>query len=253
MAGFGRGIFLAINLACAIGDIPANMAIIRTIDLAKLYISFNVETVALRGVNISIERGEFVSIMGPSGCGKSTLLNLVSLMDQPSSGEIYFMDRPVSKMGDRQRAELRRKYIGFVFQHFNLIEDLSVQENIALPLVYQGVPVRERHARVQRVMEMLDVAHKQQFYPLQLSGGHQQRVALARAVVTNPPVLFADEPTGNLDSVHGREVMEILTQLNEAGTTIVMVTHSAENASYSQRTIHLFDGQVVSGLINQIA
>jgi putative ABC transport system ATP-binding protein len=229
------------------------MAIIKTIDLAKLYISFNVETVALRGVNLSIEQGEFVSIMGPSGCGKSTLLNLISLMDQPTSGEIQFMNRPVSQMNDRQRAELRRKYIGFVFQHFNLIEELSVYENIALPLVYQGVHPRERQARVQRVMEMLDVAHKQHFFPLQLSGGHQQRVAVARAIIANPQVLFADEPTGNLDSVHGREVMEILTRLNESGTTIVMVTHSSENASYSQRTIHLFDGQVISGLINQIA
>ncbi len=229
------------------------MAIIKTVDLAKLYTSFNIETVALRGVNINIERGEFVSIMGPSGCGKSTLLNLISLMDQPTSGEIYFMDRPVSKMNDRQRAENRRKHLGFVFQHFNLIEELTVYENIALPLVYLGVGPRERHSRVQRVMEMLEVAHKQQFFPLQLSGGHQQRVAVARAIVSNPQLLFADEPTGNLDSVHGREVMEILTELNEAGTTIVMVTHSSENATYSQRIIQLFDGQVVSGLINQIA
>ncbi len=229
------------------------MAIIKTVDLAKLYTSFNIETVALRGVNINIERGEFVSIMGPSGCGKSTLLNLISLMDQPTSGEIYFMDRPVSKMNDRQRAENRRKHLGFVFQHFNLIEELTVYENIALPLVYLGVGPRERHSRVQRVMEMLEVAHKQQFFPLQLSGGHQQRVAVARAIVSSPQLLFADEPTGNLDSVHGQEVMEILTELNEAGTTIVMVTHSSENATYSQRIIQLFDGQVVSGLINQIA
>ncbi|MCU0449355.1 MAG: ABC transporter ATP-binding protein [Bernardetiaceae bacterium] len=226
------------------------MSILKTAELTKTYQSFNIETVALRGVNLQVQEGEFVSIMGPSGCGKSTLLNLLSLMDQPTQGELWFMGKATSRSSDRQRAELRRRYVGFVFQHFNLIEELSVYENVELPLVYQGVPARARQARVLEVLELLDVAHKQQFFPLQLSGGHQQRVAVARAMVGRPRILFADEPTGNLDSVHGRDVMNLLTQLNQNGTTIVMVTHSAENATYSHRTLNLFDGQVVNGLVS---
>jgi putative ABC transport system ATP-binding protein len=209
--------------------------------------------VALRDVNISISQGEFVTIMGPSGCGKSTLLNLISLMDKPTSGEIYFFGEAVSGMSDRRRAELRRYYIGFVFQQFNLIEELSVFENVELPLIYQRVPHAERTTRVMETLEMLDMAHKSSFFPLQLSGGHQQRVAVARAIVARPQILFADEPTGNLDSVHGREVMDLLNMLNEQGTTVVMVTHSASNAEYSHRVIHLFDGQVVTGTISQIS
>jgi putative ABC transport system ATP-binding protein len=225
--------------------------IIRTVNLTKVYAANSIETVALRDINLTVREGEFVSIMGPSGCGKSSLLNLLSLMDKPTSGELYFMDKPTSQLSDRQRTELRRYYIGFVFQSFNLIEELTVAENIALPLIYQRVPEAERIRRVNQVMEQLDVLHKGHFYPMQLSGGHQQRVAVARAIVAKPRILFADEPTGNLDSQHGQEVMEILSDLNDKGTTIVMVTHSPQYAEFSQRTIHLFDGQVVSGAISQ--
>lgn len=227
------------------------MKILKTVNVEKVYKSFDIETVALNKVNLEIEQGEFVSIMGPSGCGKSTLLNLISLMDLPTRGEVLFMEQDTAKMTDKKRAEFRRKYIGFVFQNFNLIEELSVYENIELPLVYLRIPAHERSARVKQVMEKLDVAHKQQFFPMQLSGGHQQRVAVARAIVAAPMVLFADEPTGNLDSVHGQEVMEILSELNQNGTTIVMVTHSVPNSEYANRIIKLFDGQVVAGNINQ--
>ncbi|MCS7019912.1 MAG: ABC transporter ATP-binding protein [Cytophagales bacterium] len=227
-------------------------SIIRTVNLGKVYTSGNIETIALRDINLTVREGEFVSIMGPSGCGKSTLLHLLALMDKPSSGELYFMEQPTTHLSDKQRAALRRYYIGFVFQSFNLIEELTVAENIALPLIYQRIPEAERIRRVNQVMEQLDVAHKGHFYPMQLSGGHQQRVAVARAIVARPRILFADEPTGNLDSQHGLEVMEILSDLNhEQGTTIVMVTHSPQYAEFSQRTIHLFDGQVVSGAISQ--
>lgn len=227
------------------------MKVIKTVNVEKVYTSFDVDTVALNKVNLEIEQGEFVSIMGPSGCGKSTLLNLISLMDLPTRGEVFFMEQPTSKMSDRKRAEFRRKYIGFVFQNFNLIEELSVYENIELPLVYLRMPPSERAQRVRAVMERLDVAHKQRFFPMQLSGGHQQRVAVARAIVASPLVLFADEPTGNLDSKHGQEVMEILSELNEAGTTVVMVTHSTANAEFANRIIQLFDGQIVTGKVNQ--
>ncbi|WP_091539707.1 ABC transporter ATP-binding protein [Thermoflexibacter ruber] len=224
---------------------------IKTVNVEKIYTSFDVDTVALNKVNLEIEQGEFVSIMGPSGCGKSTLLNLISLMDLPTRGEVFFMEQSTSKMSDRKRAEFRRKYIGFVFQNFNLIEELSVYENIELPLVYLRMPPSERAQRVRAVMERLDVAHKQRFFPMQLSGGHQQRVAVARAIVASPLVLFADEPTGNLDSKHGQEVMEILSELNEAGTTVVMVTHSTANAEFANRIIQLFDGHIVTGKVNQ--
>ncbi|SFE58578.1 putative ABC transport system ATP-binding protein [Thermoflexibacter ruber] len=227
------------------------MKIIKTVNVEKIYTSFDVDTVALNKVNLEIEQGEFVSIMGPSGCGKSTLLNLISLMDLPTRGEVFFMEQSTSKMSDRKRAEFRRKYIGFVFQNFNLIEELSVYENIELPLVYLRMPPSERAQRVRAVMERLDVAHKQRFFPMQLSGGHQQRVAVARAIVASPLVLFADEPTGNLDSKHGQEVMEILSELNEAGTTVVMVTHSTANAEFANRIIQLFDGHIVTGKVNQ--
>jgi putative ABC transport system ATP-binding protein len=227
------------------------MKIIKTVNVEKIYTSFDVDTVALNKVNLEVEQGEFVSIMGPSGCGKSTLLNLISLMDLPTRGEVFFMEQSTSKMTDKKRAEFRRKYIGFVFQNFNLIEELSVYENIELPLVYLHLPPSERAQRVKTAMERLDVAHKQKFFPMQLSGGHQQRVAVARAIVASPMVLFADEPTGNLDSKHGQEVMEILSELNEAGTTIVMVTHSAANAEYANRIIQLFDGQIATGKVNQ--
>jgi len=227
------------------------MKILKTVNIEKVYRSFEIETIALNKVNLEIEQGDFVSIMGPSGCGKSTLLNLISLMDLPTRGEVFFMEQSTSKMTDKKRAEFRRKYIGFVFQNFNLIEELSVYENIELPLVYLRMPAAERSMRVKQVMEKLDVAHKQQFFPMQLSGGHQQRVAVARAIVASPMVLFADEPTGNLDSVHGLEVMEILSELNQNGTTVVMVTHSVPNSEYASRIIKLFDGQLVSGGVSQ--
>lgn len=226
-------------------------AVIRTVNLGKVYRSGSIETVALRDINLTVREGEFVSIMGPSGCGKSTLLHLMALMDRPSSGELYFLDKPTAHLSDRQRAELRRYHVGFVFQSFNLIEELTVAENIALPLVYQRIPESERIRRVNEVMERLNVRHKAHFYPMQLSGGHQQRVALARAIVAEPRILFADEPTGNLDSQNGLEIMEIFSELNEQGTTIVMVTHSPQYAEFSQRTVHLFDGCVVSGAISQ--
>jgi putative ABC transport system ATP-binding protein len=227
------------------------MKILKAVNVEKVYSSFDIETIALNKVNLEIEQGEFVSIMGPSGCGKSTLLNLISLMDLPTQGEVFFMEQSISKMTDKKRAEFRRKYIGFVFQNFNLIEELSVYENIELPLVYLHMPASERAVRVRQVMERLEVTHKQQFFPMQLSGGHQQRVAVARAIVASPMVLFADEPTGNLDSAHGQEVMEILSELNQNGTTIVMVTHSVPNSEYASRIIKLFDGQVVTGNITQ--
>ncbi|MEH0156539.1 ABC transporter ATP-binding protein [Limibacter armeniacum] len=222
------------------------MALIRTVELCKSYTNFDVDTLALNHINFSIDEGEFVSIMGPSGCGKSTLLNLLGLLDTPSSGEIYFMGKEVSKASSRKRAQLRREHIGFVFQNFNLIDELTVFENIELPLLYQRISPSERKRRVDRIMERLQIAHKRDFFPAQISGGQQQRVAVARAVVTRPKLILADEPTGNLDSTRGREVMEMLVQLNELGTSIVMVTHSNAASDYSNRVIHLFDGQIVT-------
>ncbi|MEM6297338.1 MAG: ABC transporter ATP-binding protein [Bacteroidota bacterium] len=218
-------------------------------ELGKIYHGQDVSTEALRGVNLEIDEGEFVAIMGPSGCGKSTLLNLFGLIDLPSYGELLFMDKPLSHMRPATRTMLRRQHIGFVFQYFNLIEELTVYENIELPLLYSRVPAKERRERVQTVMERLNVAHKSIFFPRQLSGGQQQRVAMCRAVVTNPKLILADEPTGNLDSTNGQEVMEFLTELNEQGTTVVAVTHSRTIAAYGQRILRLFDGQLVTGAV----
>ncbi len=219
---------------------------IKTKNLKKAYITEDVETTALSNVNLEIKEGEFVSIMGPSGCGKSTLLNIMGLLDNPTSGEYWFLDTEISNLSERQRAQLRKGNIGFVFQSFNLIDELTVQENVELPLLYLGMPSDERKERVTAALDSVQITHRQGHFPQQLSGGQQQRVAIARAVVAGPKLILADEPTGNLDSTHGEEVMNLLTSLNEAGTTIAMVTHSPADAEYSQRVIHLFDGHVVT-------
>ncbi len=219
---------------------------IRTVDLKKIYIAEDVETTALNNVNLEVKEQEFVSIMGPSGCGKSTLLNLLGLLDNPSDGEFYFLDTEVSKFTERQRSNMRKENIGFVFQSFNLIDELTVYENVELPLLYLGHSTADRKRRVEEVLEQMEIMHRRNHFPQQLSGGQQQRVAVSRAIVGKPKLILADEPTGNLDSSHGDEVMKILTELNETGTTIIMVTHSPTYAEYGSRTIHLFDGRVVS-------
>ena len=219
---------------------------IRTVNLQKKYTTDEVETQALHNVNLQIKQGEFAAIMGPSGCGKSTLLNIIGLLDNPSGGEFYFLDQEISKFSESQRANLRKENIGFVFQSFNLIDELTVYENIELPLIYLKVSGAERKRRVEAVLEQMQIMHRRNHFPQQLSGGQQQRVAIARAVIAKPKLILADEPTGNLDSAHGQEVMNLLTELNEAGTTIVMVTHSPTDAEYSHRIINLFDGQVIS-------
>ncbi len=219
---------------------------IKTTKLKKVFRTEEVETYALDDVSIDVEKGEFVSIMGPSGCGKSTLMNLLGLLDSPSGGEYSLLDEEVSGYSEARRAELRRGNIGFVFQSFNLVDELTVYENIELPLLYMRVPKSERKDRIRFVMEKMSIGHRKSHFPQQLSGGQQQRVAVARAIVAGPRLILADEPTGNLDSRHGEEVMNILLDLNREGTTIVMVTHSSEFAGYSSRVIHLFDGKVVS-------
>lgn len=219
---------------------------IKAVNMRKVYISDEVETTALNNVNIEIKAGEFVSIMGPSGCGKSTLLNIMGMLDNPSDGEFYFLDHEISKYNERQRAQLRKGNIGFVFQSFNLIDELTVEENVELPLLYLGVSSAEREERVNNALDRVGMMHRKAHFPQQLSGGQQQRVAIARAVVAEPKLILADEPTGNLDSTHGEEVMNLLTELNEIGTTIIMVTHSPADAEYSHRVIHLFDGHVVT-------
>ena len=219
---------------------------IKSHNLSKSYLTEDVETTALNKVSIQIKEGEFVSIMGPSGCGKSTRLNIMGLLDNPTSGEYWFLDTEVSNLSERQRAQLRKGNIGFVFQSFNLIDELTVYENVELPLLYLGMPSQERKERVNAALDSMHILHRQNHFPQQLSGGQQQRVAIARAVVAGPKLILADEPTGNLDSTHGEEVMNLLTSLNEAGTTIIMVTHSPADAEYSHRIIHLFDGHVVT-------
>ncbi|RMD92959.1 MAG: ABC transporter ATP-binding protein, partial [Calditrichaeota bacterium] len=218
---------------------------IQTKNLTKVYTTEEVETTALNKVNFEVEEGEFVAVMGPSGCGKSTLLNLLGLLDNPTEGEYYFLGQEVSKLSERQRANLRKGKIGFVFQSFNLIDELTVYENVELPLLYLGYKSRERKRMVEEVLEQMEIMHRRNHFPQQLSGGQQQRVAVARAVVAKPKLILADEPTGNLDSVHGEEVMNLLSELNENGTTIVMVTHSPAYAEYAHRIVHLFDGQIV--------
>ncbi|WP_162425603.1 ABC transporter ATP-binding protein [Pontibacter pudoricolor] len=224
--------------------------LIETKQLQKKYVTDTVETTALAGVDLSIAKGEFVAIMGPSGCGKSTLLNILGLLDSPSGGVFKFLGEDITHAGERQRAKIRKQNLGFVFQSFNLIDELTVEENIGLPLAYLGVSKTDTEKRVMEAMERMGIAHRRNHFPQQLSGGQQQRAAIARATVSNPSLILADEPTGNLDSVHGREVMALLTELNEAGTTVVMVTHSPSDAEYAHRIVNLFDGQIVTENLN---
>lgn len=219
---------------------------IQTQALTKMYHTDEIETIALNAVDISIQKGEFVSVMGPSGCGKTTLLNLLGMIDVPTSGQYQLMGRDVTRLPERQRAAIRKENIGFVFQSFNLIDELNVSENVELPLLYNRIKAQERRTRVNAVLEKMNLMHRRFHYPQQLSGGQQQRVAVARAIVTRPLLILADEPTGNLDTAHGDEVMRLLTDLNEDGTTIVMVTHSPRNAEYGHRIIRLLDGKVVA-------
>ena len=221
------------------------MNLLQTANLSKIYRTDTVETTALNDVSLSIAQGEFVAIMGPSGCGKSTLLNIIGLLDSPSSGQYFVNGEDVSGYNERKRAEVRKSTIGCVFQSFNLIDELTVAENIELPLIYTRMGKAERRQHVQEAMERMSIAHRAKHFPQQLSGGQQQRVAIARAVVNAPKLILADEPTGNLDSAMGEEVMSLLTELNRAGTTVIIVTHSLRDAGYAQRTIKLLDGKVV--------
>ncbi|OHX68006.1 ABC transporter ATP-binding protein [Flammeovirga pacifica] len=223
-----------------------NAPLIQLLNINKAYKNVDDDTQALHHVTMNIHEGEFVCIMGPSGCGKSTLLNIAGLLDLPTEGEVLFKGENVVKISSRKRAQLRRDYVGFVFQSFNLIDDLTVYENIELPLIYQQIPPNERKLRVEKIMDQLQISHKKRVFPNQISGGLQQRVAVARALVSNPQLILADEPTGNLDSERGREVMELLQMLNEMGTTILMVTHSTAASDYASRVVHLFDGQIVT-------
>lgn len=222
---------------------------IKTENLQKIFRGEDIETWALTEVNIEIEAGEFVAVMGPSGCGKSTLLNILGLLDNPTSGQYYLNGTDVSQFTENKRTNLRKGVIGFVFQSFNLIDELNVYENIELPLLYMKIPASERKQRVKEAMHRMAISHRHKHFPQQLSGGQQQRVAIARAVVANPKLILADEPTGNLDSKNGQEVMDLLTELNRDGTTIVMVTHSRHDAGFADRIINLFDGKVVPEVV----
>ncbi len=219
---------------------------IKTIGLSKIFRTESVQTTALNEVSLEINQGEFVAIMGPSGCGKSTLLNMIGLLDSPTSGELWFLDQEVSHYSENDRTDFRKGVIGFVFQSFNLIDELTVFENVELPLLYAGVSTRERVKRVNEALERMQIAHRTEHYPQQLSGGQQQRVAIARAIVTNPRIILADEPTGNLDSTNGNEVMSLLKELNRDGATVVMVTHSEENAREAERIIRMMDGYILT-------
>lgn len=215
-------------------------------NISRVYRTEDVETLALHGMNLRVKRGEFVAVMGPSGCGKSTLLNVLGLLDNPTSGSYRFDEQETAGFSERERARLRKANIGFVFQSFNLIDELTVHENIELPLIYLGVSGSERKRRVKEAMERLNIAHRAKFYPQQLSGGQQQRVAICRAIIIEPKLILADEPTGNLDTKNGEEVMSLLEQLHREGSTVLMVTHSRQHALRAERIVHLLDGQVVS-------
>ncbi|MBR3987634.1 MAG: ABC transporter ATP-binding protein [Bacteroidales bacterium] len=221
-------------------------------NLQKIFRTEEIETIALNGVSFEIKDGEFVAIMGPSGCGKSTLLNILGLLDNPTAGHYWFGDTEVGNLKERDRTRFRKGNIGFIFQSFNLIDELNVFENVELPLKYLNMGARERKERVTAMLKRMNISHRAHHFPQQLSGGQQQRVAIARACVCRPKLILADEPTGNLDSKNGREVMSLLTELNAEGTTIVMVTHSPKDAAIAQRTIDLFDGQIVNDLKNEL-
>ena len=225
---------------------------IRTENLTRIFRTEEIETIALNGVNINVKNGEFVAIMGPSGCGKSTLLNILGLLDTPTEGKYWLGDEEVGHLKERERTAYRKGRIGFVFQNFNLIDELTVEENIDLQLKYLGIGKAERKERVLDILRKVKLSHRAKHYPHQLSGGQQQRVAIARAVVGKPSIILADEPTGNLDSKNGMEVMQLLSELNDEGTTIVMVTHSKHDATYASRIINLFDGQVVDAMNDQL-
>ena len=219
-------------------------------NLSKVFRTSEVETVALNQVNLEVKEGEFVAIMGPSGCGKSTLLNILGLLDNPTEGSYKLLGQEVADLKEKERTRVRKGKIGFVFQSFNLIDELNVFENVELPLTYLGIKSSERKERVMSILKRMAISHRAKHFPQQLSGGQQQRVAIARAVVTNPKLILADEPTGNLDSKNGAEVIKLLSELNSEGTTIVMVTHSQHDASFAHRTVHLFDGSIVASMRN---
>src|SRR6056297_1331584 len=225
---------------------------IKTNKLVKIFRTDEIETTALNQVDLEIKEGEFVSVMGPSGCGKSTLLNILGLLDNPTSGEFYFNGNEISTLKEKKRTNLRKGNIGFVFQSFNLIDELNVFENVELPLLYLKAPASERKKKVEEVLDKMKMSHRKKHFPQQLSGGQQQRVAVSRALVANPKLILADEPTGNLDSAHGEEVMNLLKELNDEGTTIVMVTHSPSDAEFAKRIVHLFDGQIVSENVTKL-
>ncbi len=224
---------------------------IRTEKLTKVFRTEEIETFALNGVDVNVKTGEFVAIMGPSGCGKSTLLNIIGLLDNPTDGGYQFNGTQVAKLKEKDRTKFRKGNIGFVFQSFNLIDELNVYENVELPLVYLNMKAKERKERVEAVLQRMKIGHRAKHFPQQLSGGQQQRVAISRAVVANPKLILADEPTGNLDSKNGIEVMNLLSELNKEGTTIVMVTHSDRDAGFAHRTINLLDGQVIVEKVNE--
>ena len=221
-------------------------------NLKKSFFTEEIETIALNGVSFEVKEGEFVAVMGPSGCGKSTLLNILGLLDNPTEGSYSLLDKEVGNLKEKDRTQFRKGNLGFVFQSFNLIDEMTVFENVELPLVYMGVKASERKKRVNEILERMNISHRAGHFPQQLSGGQQQRVAIARAVISNPKLVLADEPTGNLDSKNGQEVMLLLQELNREGTTIIMVTHSQHDAQYASRTICLFDGQVVTDVANKL-
>ena len=225
---------------------------IRIENLTKIFRTEEVETIALNGVNLEVKDGEFVAVMGPSGCGKSTLLSILGLLDNPTEGKYYLDDEEVGHLKEKERTRYRKGRIGFVFQSFNLIDELTVEENVELQLKYLGVPKEERKERVLDILRKVNLSQRAKHYPQQISGGQQQRVAIARAIVGKPKLILADEPTGNLDSKNGLEVMELLSQLNAEGTTIVMVTHSQHDATFAQRIINLFDGQIVDSMVGKL-